>query len=141
MRPCYRALLYCMLYAVWYGYSMDNISHRDSSWTPGVFYTYFYNHARRLRLEKLLYLELSISSNGLSKVLLDPGGGFRSETAVTKPFRKWNGYKFITAICNGHYPTDTSVRSDNGYVTAVAVGQSQRLYSGVGIFNWYWYCI
>jgi hypothetical protein len=24
----------------------------------------------------------------------------------------------------------------NGYVTAVAVGQSQRLYSGVGIFNW-----
>jgi hypothetical protein len=37
---------------------------RDSSWTPGVFYTYFYNHARRLRLEKLLYLELSRSSNG-----------------------------------------------------------------------------
>ena len=30
------------------------ISHRDSSWTPGAFYTYFYNHARRLRLEKLL---------------------------------------------------------------------------------------
>jgi hypothetical protein len=26
----------------------------------------------------------------------------------------------------------------NGYVTAVAVGQSQRLYSGVGIFNWYY---
>jgi hypothetical protein len=28
-------------------------SPRLSSWTPGVFYTYFYNHARRLRLEKL----------------------------------------------------------------------------------------
>jgi hypothetical protein len=26
----------------------------------------------------------------------------------------------------------------NGHVTAVAVGQSQRLYSGVGIFNWYY---
>jgi hypothetical protein len=25
---------------------------------PGIFYTCFYNHARRLRLEKLLYLEL-----------------------------------------------------------------------------------
>jgi hypothetical protein len=24
----------------------------------GMFYTYFYNHARRIRLEKLLYLEL-----------------------------------------------------------------------------------
>jgi hypothetical protein len=26
----------------------------------------------------------------------------------------------------------------NGYVTAVAAGQRQRLYSGVGIFNWYY---
>ena len=26
---------------------------------------------------------------------------------------------------------------NNGYVTAVAVGQSQRFYCGVGIFNWY----
>jgi len=32
-------------------------------------------------------------------LLKPPHGGFRSETAVTKPFRKWNGYKFITAIC------------------------------------------
>jgi hypothetical protein len=30
------------------------ISPFDSSWTPGVFYTYFYNQAHRLRLEKLL---------------------------------------------------------------------------------------
>jgi hypothetical protein len=52
------------------------ISNPDSSWTPGVFYTYFYNHAHRLRLEKLLYLELSRSPNGFLKVLLDPGGRF-----------------------------------------------------------------
>jgi hypothetical protein len=26
----------------------------------------------------------------------------------------------------------------NGYVTAVAAGQIQRFYSGVGIFNWYY---
>jgi hypothetical protein len=44
-------------------------------------------------------------------LLKPPHGGFRSETAVTKPFRKLNGYKFITVICNGHSPTDTSVRS------------------------------
>jgi hypothetical protein len=54
----------------------------------GAFYTYFYNHARRLRLEKLLYRELSRSPSGYFKPLLDPGDGFRSETAVTKPFRK-----------------------------------------------------
>jgi hypothetical protein len=50
----------------------------------------------------------------------------------------------MTVICNGHSPTDESVRSDfgcNGYVTAVAVGKSLPLYSGVGIFNWHdiWY--
>jgi hypothetical protein len=43
-------------------------------------------------------------------LLKPPHGGLRSETAVTKPFRKLNGYKFITAICNGHSPTDTGVR-------------------------------
>jgi hypothetical protein len=32
-----------------------NTSPPLSSPTPGVFYTYFYNHARRPRLEKLLY--------------------------------------------------------------------------------------
>jgi hypothetical protein len=68
--------------------SKCKISPLLSSWTPGVFYTYFYNHAHRLRLEKLLYLELSRSPNGYFKPLLEPGGGFRSEMAVTKPFRK-----------------------------------------------------
>jgi hypothetical protein len=59
-----------------------NISHPDSSPTPGVFYTYFYSHAHRHRLEKLLYLELSRSPNGFLKVIMDPGGGFTSETAA-----------------------------------------------------------
>jgi hypothetical protein len=44
-------------------------------------------------------------------LLKSPHGGFRSETVVTKPFREWNAYKFITAIFNGHPPTDTGVRS------------------------------
>jgi hypothetical protein len=60
-----------------------HISGFNSSWTPGVFYTCSYNHARRLRLEKLLYIELSRSSDGYFKPLLNPGGGFTSETAVT----------------------------------------------------------
>jgi hypothetical protein len=38
-----------------YGYGNHvHISDRHSSSTPGVFYTYFYNHAHRHRLEKLL---------------------------------------------------------------------------------------
>jgi hypothetical protein len=41
-----------------------------------------YNHARRLCLEKLLYIELSRSSNGYFKPLLDPGGGFTSASDV-----------------------------------------------------------
>jgi hypothetical protein len=49
--------------------------------TPQLFYTHFYNHARRLRLEKLLCLEASGSPNGFFKPLLDPDGGFTSETA------------------------------------------------------------
>jgi hypothetical protein len=82
------------------------------------------NHARRLRLEKLLYLhiELSRSSNGYFKPLLDPGGGFNSENAARR-FQKRNGrYETVSEvkrlqiyngyiICNGHSPTDTSVRS------------------------------
>ena len=36
------------------GSPLIHISPPHSSWTPGVFYTYFYNYAHRLRLEKLL---------------------------------------------------------------------------------------
>jgi hypothetical protein len=63
--------------------SYVNDLHSTFKLPPGVFYTYFYNHARRLRLEKLLYMELFRSSSGCFKPLLDPGGRFRSETAVT----------------------------------------------------------
>jgi hypothetical protein len=52
--------------------------------TPGEFYTWSCNHAHRLRLKKLLYLELPRSLNGFLKVLLDPGGGFASETALRR---------------------------------------------------------
>ena len=44
-------------------------------------------------------------------ILKPPHGGFGSETAVTKLFQERSGYKFITAIFNGHSPTDASVRS------------------------------
>jgi hypothetical protein len=57
------------------------ISGVNLSWTPGEFCTYPYNYTHRLRLEKLLYLELSRSPNGFLKPFLDPGGGFTSETA------------------------------------------------------------
>jgi hypothetical protein len=79
-----------------------------SSWTPRIFYTYFYNRARRLRLEKLLllYLELSSSSNGrfnnfwiqvAVSLLKPPHGGFRSEMTATyrsevKLLQIYNGY-------------------------------------------------
>jgi hypothetical protein len=56
----------------------------SSSGTPVVFYTCSYNPARRLRIEKLLYIELSRISNGYFKPLLDPGGGFNSETAARR---------------------------------------------------------
>ena len=60
------------------------VSELNSSLTPGVFYTYFYNRAHRPRLEKILYIELFRSSSGYFKPLLDPGGGFASETAVRR---------------------------------------------------------
>jgi hypothetical protein len=51
----------------------------------GVFHArFFYNHAHRPRLDKLLYLELSRSSNGNFKLLLDPGGSFASKTAARR---------------------------------------------------------
>ena len=64
-----------------YIYIYIYISGVDPFSTPQLFYTYFYNHARRLRLEKLLYIELSRSSNGFLKPFLDPDDGFISETA------------------------------------------------------------
>ena len=43
------------------------VSPPNSRSTPGVFYEYFCNHARRARLGKLLYLELSRIPDGLLK--------------------------------------------------------------------------
>jgi hypothetical protein len=50
------------LYSTYHRY--PHISDLDLVWAPQLFYTCFYNHAHRLHLEKLLYLELSGSSNG-----------------------------------------------------------------------------
>jgi hypothetical protein len=44
--------------------------------TPQLFYTHFYNHARRLRFKKLLCIELCRCPSGHLKPLLDPGGRF-----------------------------------------------------------------
>jgi hypothetical protein len=46
--------------------------------------TYFYNRARRARLEKPSYVERSRSSRGHFKPLLDPGGRFSSETVARR---------------------------------------------------------
>jgi hypothetical protein len=71
----------------------------DRLLAPGVFHACFYNrnHARRFRLEKPLYVEISRTPNGylnefwiqaVVSLMKPPHGGFRSETAVTWPFRK-----------------------------------------------------
>ena len=66
---------------------------------------------------------------------LKPSRPFRPEVLFdesdNKPLpvmTKWNFSKFP----NGH----KCPFGCNGYITAVDVGQSQPLYSGVGIFNW-----
>jgi hypothetical protein len=80
----------------WGGWAWIYTSPRLSSSDPRIFYTYFYNHARHLRFETLLYLELSRSSSRylkfqqVFKPLLDPGGRFASETAARR-FQNCNG--------------------------------------------------
>jgi hypothetical protein len=103
----------------------------DLASTPQPFYTCSYNHAHRLRLGRLLYIELSRISNGFFKPLLDPGGGFTSETAE-RQFQKPHGR--YTAISEVKRPTKCPFGC-NGNVTAVVVGQSKRIYSGVGMFT------
>jgi hypothetical protein len=65
-----------------------------------MFYTYFYNHAHRLLLAKLLYIELSRSFNRYFKPLLDPGGGFTSEAAARR-FQKQNVRYVTVSEVNG----------------------------------------
>jgi hypothetical protein len=75
--------------------------------TPPVFYTYFYNHARRFRLEKPLYtVQGFLEANGFFNALLDLGGRH-----VPRPFQKRSSYKFITVVCDGHSPTNKISRS------------------------------
>jgi hypothetical protein len=76
--------------------------------------------------------------------LLDPGSGssLNSKTAA-RPFQKRKGYTFIHSGCcvydNSHFHNEHKRPFGcNGCVTAVAAGQSQRFFSGVGIFNWYY---
>jgi hypothetical protein len=91
----------------------------DPRTTPQV---YFYNPARRrLRLEKLLCLELSRSgsSNGFFKQILDPGGRFASETThrtalseVKRPLR--NRFR-IETVKNLLYNGSMQRPFPNGY--------------------------
>jgi hypothetical protein len=90
LRPVVGPYLYYTQYST--RMSLLHVSGLEYKPTPQVFHTYFYfyKHACRLRLKKLLYLELSRSPNGFFKLksLLDPGGrfaygGFRGETVVT----------------------------------------------------------
>jgi hypothetical protein len=75
-------------------------SHPDSSWTPGVFYTYFYNYnfnrARRLRLEKLLHLEPSTVEVLYQRT-------FKSTSGSRWRFQKWNGrYETVSEVKRLH---------------------------------------
>jgi hypothetical protein len=57
-----------LLYYLYYGHIrwQYNICMSAHDRTPGYFiHIYLYTHAHRLRLEKLLYLELSSSFNGI----------------------------------------------------------------------------
>jgi hypothetical protein len=77
-----------------------HFSDLDGVCTPQLFYTYFYNHAHRLRLEKRLCIELSRISNGFLKPLLDPDA-----TAVSEVKRP----KKLTAIYLTDIPQRTQV--------------------------------
>ena len=114
--------------------------------STGAFYTqpYNYNHAHRLRLETDFLNHFWIQVAVSLLILKPPCDGFRSETAVTWPwpFQKRNGYKFMTAMCNGHSPTaGENVRS---VVTVMAMqgpwpfvkGNDFVLGSGVTMFAW-----
>jgi hypothetical protein len=73
---------------------------------PGYFIdiSLIFNHARRLRLKKLLYLELSRISNGFFKPLRGSSGGFTFETAaaavseVKRPIRNRFGSETVKTL-------------------------------------------
>ena len=78
---------------------------------PQLFYTYFYSHVCRLRLEKPLYLEPPRSPNGFFNHFWIQMAV--SKTAVIRRFRV-SGVKRQTSdgnLFNGHSPKDVGVRS------------------------------
>jgi hypothetical protein len=68
-----------------------DFSDNYSRYALGIFRTYFYNHARRLRLEKQLCIELSRSSNGYFEPLPDPAKTFLLKALMTPrlPFARF----------------------------------------------------
>ena len=112
-----------------------NTSSLDPRSTPQLFYTYFYNHARRLRMENLLYPEgfLEAPAGTLNHfciqvavlLLKPPHGGFRSETAVT-----YSRYKFVTvSLPNGTW------RSFHFWNRRAAVSEAKRSPGSRGCLN------
>jgi hypothetical protein len=117
------------------------------------FYTYFYKYkyTRRLHLENCYvqsFLEAEFPTDFINRFWIQVAFyEVKRKTAFTWPFRKCSGHKFITVVCNGHSPTANGRKCPfgcSGHATATAVstavdaGQSQRFYSGVGIFNLYY---
>ena len=64
-----------------------------------AFHTYVYNHARRPRLEKLLSTNFQRAFSSF-KPLLDPGGGFASETETERIFWELNARSRSRVIHN-----------------------------------------
>ena len=91
--------------------------------------------AHALKSCYMLYLELSTVEvevpAGILKVLLDPGGGFRSERAVYVNVSELKRLQIYTATVIYIYATAIPQR------TRVSV-RVWRLCSGVGIFTWYY---
>ena len=93
-----------MCYGVLYSTYTRVVCHRPVALiqgrAPGVFRTYFYNynHTRRLRLKKLLLLELSRSPGGYFKPFLDPDGGFPSETATRRFQNRKGRYETVSEV-------------------------------------------
>jgi hypothetical protein len=84
--------------------TMSCTSGFNSGSTPGVFCVHLNNNARRLRLENYYAQSFTeIKTAVLNRFWIQMAvslpktqhGGFRSETAVTWPFQKRNGHKFI----------------------------------------------
>jgi hypothetical protein len=70
----------------------------NSSLAPGVFYTRFYNHAHRLRLEKPLYIELSRSPASGSRWRFHFWNRRTAVSEVKWPLRNRLGIETVTIL-------------------------------------------